>query len=133
MDGIQSASVKTVKIGSSQPLNMMFGADIKQGLETYVDLINREAGLKLGGEEYKVEVTIYADKFMAEPGRAAAKRLINIDKVKAVVGTPDSPGTAGSLPTIQTAGIPLFCQCNRRKALGCEAQVCLFHSTFTFY
>lgn len=112
-----SAAAKSVKIGSSQPLNLSFGVEIRDALELCIDLINREGGLTLGGEKYKIEMMIYDDKYRPDAGQAAAQRLINMDKVKAVVGTSASSAAAGSLPTIQAAGIPFFASAFTEKLL----------------
>ena len=112
-----SAPVKTVKIGCSAALNLSWGVDIKDALELCVDIINREGGLTVGGEKYKVEMVIYDDKYRADAGQAAAQRLVNVDRVKAIVGTAASSAAVGSLPVVQAAGIPLFSSAHTEKIL----------------
>jgi branched-chain amino acid transport system substrate-binding protein len=114
---VVSAQVKTVKIGCSEALNLSWGVDIKEALELCVDIINREGGLKVGKDKYKIEMIIYDDKYRADTGQAAAQRLVNVDRVKAVVGTAASSAAVGSLPVIQTAGIPLFSSAHTEKIL----------------
>jgi branched-chain amino acid transport system substrate-binding protein len=114
---VASAQVKTIKIGCSEALNLSWGVDIKDALELCVDIINREGGLTVGKEKYKIEMIIYDDKYRADAGQAAAQRLVNVDKVKAVVGTAASSAAVGSLPVLQTPGIPLFSSAHTEKIL----------------
>lgn len=104
----ESAAAKTVNIGCSEALNLSWGVDIKDALEVSVDYINRQGGINVGGEKYEIKMTIYNDKYRPALGLSAAQRLINLDKVKAVVGTAGSAPALGSLPAIQKAGLPLF-------------------------
>jgi ABC-type branched-subunit amino acid transport system substrate-binding protein len=103
-----AAPSKTVKIGWSAALNLAWGVDVSHALQLGVDLINRGGGLNVKGESYKIEYTVHDDKYRADEGRAAAERLVYQDKVSAIVGTVASPAAVGTLPVVQSAGIPFF-------------------------
>jgi branched-chain amino acid transport system substrate-binding protein len=102
------ASEKILKIGCTAPLSESFGVDVKQALEISVDLVNQRGGINIAGEKYKIQLIIYDDKYQADLGRAGVERLIEVDEVKAIVGTVASPAAYGCLPVIQAKGIPLF-------------------------
>ena len=113
----QAAPKKTVKIGCSLPLNISFGTEIKRGLEASVDMVNREGGLTVGKEAYKVEIVIYDNKYRPEPAIAATQRLINIDKVTALVGDTGAASILASVPIAQQAGMPMFCSSHSDKVI----------------
>jgi ABC-type branched-subunit amino acid transport system substrate-binding protein len=78
-----------------------------------VEDINKKGGL-LGRP---VKMIIYDDKYRADAGQAAAQRLVNVDKVKAIVGTAASSAAVGSLPVVQAGGLPLFSSAHTEKIL----------------
>jgi branched-chain amino acid transport system substrate-binding protein len=114
---VEPAPVKTLKIGCSEALNMSWGVDIKVALELCADMVNREGGLKVGADRYKIEMIVYDDKYNPELGRNAAERLINRDGVKAIVGPANSGPVVAMLPVVQSSGIPLFASCWTEKIL----------------
>jgi len=113
----RAGEAKTVKIGTSLPLSISFGVNIAEGLQACVDKVNQEGGLKVGGERYLINMVIYDDKYRPDVGRAAIERLINADKVTAIVGTAASPVAYASLPVVQAAGVPMFASAWTEKLL----------------
>lgn len=81
---------KILKIGNIQPLSTLAGV-LGQGgsaaLEVYVDEINKDGGLKVGDDTYKIEM-YFADGPVLPPSAdvAAARSLVYEKGVKAIVG-----------------------------------------------
>jgi len=81
---------KILRIGNIQPLTALGGV-ISQGgnaaLQVYVDEINRDGGLKVGDDYYKVEI-YFADGPIMPPSAdvAAARSLVYEKGVDAIVG-----------------------------------------------
>jgi branched-chain amino acid transport system substrate-binding protein len=107
----QSAPSKDLKIGISLPLSgpaAAWGNPISEVAQIYADILNKEGGVTIGGTTYKVNLIVSDDKFTPEGMKASADRLINTEKVSAVVG-----GWLPSLASIfgrecTTANIPLI-------------------------
>ena len=82
------AEVKTLKIGSVMPFSgpaAQWGLLIRPVLEIYAEEINKDGGLKVGDDMYKVEL-YFADGPMNPAADAAAARSLVYDKnVKAIV------------------------------------------------
>lgn len=108
---------KIAKIGCSLPLNISFGVEIKRGLEVCVDVINREGGVAVGKDRYALEITIYDNKYKPEPGIAATQRLINVDRVGALVGDTGAAPVLASIPIVQRSGLPYFVSASTEKIL----------------
>lgn len=82
------AQEKILKIGSIMPFSgsgAQWGLEIKPVLEIYAEEINKDGGIKIGDETYKVELYL-ADGPMSPAADAAAARSLVYDKgVKAIV------------------------------------------------
>jgi ABC-type branched-subunit amino acid transport system substrate-binding protein len=82
------AEIKTLKIGSVMPFSgpsSQWGLLIRPVLEIYADEINKDGGIKIGDDIYKVELH-FADGPMNPSADAAAARSLVYDKnVKAIV------------------------------------------------
>ena len=82
------AEMKTLKIGSVMPFSgpgAQWGLQIRPVLEIYTDEINKDGGIKIGDDMYKVEL-YFADGPMSPAADAAAARSLVYDKdVKAIV------------------------------------------------
>ncbi len=82
------AEIKTLKIGCVMPLSgssSQWGLLIKPVMEIYTDEINKDGGLKIGDDTYKIDL-YFADGPMNPAADAAAARNLVYDKnVKAIV------------------------------------------------
>ncbi|MBN1376170.1 MAG: ABC transporter substrate-binding protein [Dehalococcoidia bacterium] len=80
--------VKTLKIGSVMPFSgpgAQWGLQVRPVLEIYADEINKDGGIKVGDDMYKVEL-YFADGSMNPASDAAAARSLVYDKgVRAIV------------------------------------------------
>jgi branched-chain amino acid transport system substrate-binding protein len=81
--------VKTLKIGGSMPLSgppSAAGIAWKQGWELAVEKINKEGGLKIGGDTYMLELLVEDSKASAEGGTTVATKLCYEEGVKFMMG-----------------------------------------------
>ncbi|MEI9476533.1 MAG: ABC transporter substrate-binding protein [Deltaproteobacteria bacterium] len=79
----------TLKIGVSLPLSgpaAAWGNPISEVALIYADLLNKDGGVNIGGTTYKINLIVSDDKFTPDGMKASADRLINTEKVSAVVG-----------------------------------------------
>lgn len=87
--GPAGAATKTLKIGSIMPLSgplSFLGVAFNRGYELFVDDINNNGGLKIGGQTYKLALTEEDSKLSPEGASQAARKLVHKDGVKFVVG-----------------------------------------------
>jgi branched-chain amino acid transport system substrate-binding protein len=109
-----------LKIGASIPLSgpmSPWGIPEAEVASIYADLVNQDGGIPIGDTTYKITLTVSDDKATPDGMKASADRLINTEKVNAVVGGWLPPiatimgreGTAANIPVIhmvrETPGI----------------------------
>jgi branched-chain amino acid transport system substrate-binding protein len=80
------ATAKTLKFGVICWFGWPIGVDMMHGLELQAELLNKNGGLTIGGETYKVELVEYDDNNVQTTAVSAANRLIDVDKAKYVIG-----------------------------------------------
>lgn len=96
-----------IKIGSVLSLTgaaSYIGEPMHQTLEMYIEKANAEGGI-LGR---KLQLIQYDDGSDAAKSNSFAKRLIEEDKVDAIIAGNTSGATMAMLPLVQSAGIPFF-------------------------
>lgn len=84
-----TTATKTLKIGCSMAFSgpaSAWGDAIKPQMQIYADLINRDGGLKVGNDTYKIELSWADDQYSADGASTAAKQLVYNDKVQFYVG-----------------------------------------------
>jgi branched-chain amino acid transport system substrate-binding protein len=120
MGGCASPTPTEVAIGAVYPLSgsqAATGADIQHGLEFAAEIVNgeydlslplaREAGLpKLGGAKIKLVLADHAGN--ADQGAAEAKRLIEQEKVVALIGAYNSSVTTQASQAAEAAEVPFL-------------------------
>ena len=82
------AADKTVKIGFLAPLTGAVAAWGKPGLDgclIWADWVNATGGIKIGGDNYKVEFVSYDNEYDAGKARTGATKLIKEDGVKFIM------------------------------------------------
>jgi branched-chain amino acid transport system substrate-binding protein len=105
--GSKAAYGGVIKIGNDAPLTgdiPKVGEESKYALEMWVEDINKAGGLDVGGVKYKVQVINEDNESKAESATAAALKLINNDKVLAIIGP------YSSKQAVPTGGV-----CNENK------------------
>lgn len=101
----QGVTENTVKVGNSiatsGPLAPV-GVPFKAGIEAYFKMVNDAGGVNGRTIEYVHQ----DDEFNPEKGKAALDRMINDEKVFALVGHFGTPVVGATLNDIKQAGIP---------------------------
>ena len=96
--------IKIGEYGSLTGSTATFGINTDRGIQMAVEKINQEGGL-LGK---KVVVIVEDDQGKPEEAATAVKKLINQDKVIAVLGEVASSRSLAAAPICQEAGIPMI-------------------------
>jgi ABC-type branched-subunit amino acid transport system substrate-binding protein len=79
------------------------GAPFKAGMEAYIDMVNGNGGV-LGGR--MIRLVHYSDNFDGEQGLTYTQRLVEVDKVFAMVGHFGTPTVASTAEYLDTLGVP---------------------------
>ncbi|MGZ8368803.1 MAG: ABC transporter substrate-binding protein [Rhodoplanes sp.] len=105
--GAPSIALAQVKIGSSLSVTgpaSFLGDPEKKTLEMYVDEINKQGGVN--GQ--KLELVVYDDGGDANAARTFATRLVEDDKVVAVIGGTTTGATMAMIPVFEEAQVPFI-------------------------
>lgn len=100
-----------LKIGGIGPLSgggTAWGIALNRGVQMALDETNTAGGLKVGDKTYKLKLVMLDDGYSATGGRTAADRLINLEKVKYIIGPVGTPPTLGALSATDPAHVLLF-------------------------
>ena len=79
------------------------GAPFKAGMEAYINMVNRDGGV-LGGRF--IRLLHYSDNFDGEQGMTYTQRLVEVDKVFAMVGHFGTPTVGQTAEYLNTLGVP---------------------------
>ena len=79
------------------------GAPFKAGMEAYINMVNADGGV-LGGR--LIRLVHYSDNFDGEQGFTYTQRLVEVDKVFAMVGHFGTPTVASTAEYLNTLGVP---------------------------
>lgn len=100
--GIYEDKILVGTTGAQQGPLAFIGKPYFDGMKAYFNMLNEKGGVN--GK--KIELTVLEDEFKPENSIANVQRLINDDKVFALVGLFGTPGVKASIPTVKDAGIP---------------------------
>lgn len=103
----QDGSKETIKIGAVLPMTgsaSLYGEQAKRGIDLALKEVN-EKGI-LGGR--KVDVIIYDDQAKPEEGVGAMKKLVERDKVSAVMGGINSSVVLAEVEALKTVKVPFI-------------------------
>jgi len=104
--GAQDASAQ-IKIGAvlsvTGPASFL-GEPEKKTLLTYIEAINAKGGV----DGQKLDLTVYDDGGDASNARTFATRLVEEDKVVAMIGGTTTGSTLAMIPVFEDAGIPFI-------------------------
>lgn len=102
----------TIKIGNTAATTGAFasvGVPFNQGLEAYINTINFNGGIggdfANGKQGYYIEFLHYDDNFDAATGSSYTKKLVEEDKVFALVGHFGSPTVGATIDYIKQTGV----------------------------
>ena len=102
--GLAHAEIKIGSVLSVTGPAAFLGSPEKKALEMYVDLINSKGGV-LG---QKIKLVLYDDGGKADQARTFATRLVEDDKVVAVVGGSATGTSLAMMPVFEEAKIPFI-------------------------
>ena len=80
---------KVLKLGASVCITGRLakeGGYVKDGYTLWMEMVNAKGGIKVGNDNYKVEIVFYDDKSDAQTGAKLTEKLITEDKVKFILG-----------------------------------------------
>jgi branched-chain amino acid transport system substrate-binding protein len=100
---------KGVKIGVSAPLSgdiAALGQSTKNAVLLAQEEINAKGGIKIGGTMQKVTFIVEDDENKPESAATVFQKLINQDKVSAIIGSQSSKCSNAGAPIAEAAGIP---------------------------
>jgi branched-chain amino acid transport system substrate-binding protein len=98
-----------LKFGVSAPLTgdiAALGQSTKNGILLAEEEINAQGGLKLGSKQLKVKFIIEDDENKPETTATVFQKLINQDKVVAIIGSQSSKCSNAGAPIAESAKIP---------------------------
>jgi branched-chain amino acid transport system substrate-binding protein len=101
---VVAADIVVGEIGSLTGSEATFGSSTRDGIDLAVGGFNNAGGLN----GRKLRLVIVDDQGKAEEAATAATKLINQDKVLAILGEVASSRTLAAAPIAQTAKIPLI-------------------------
>ena len=104
-----ACSEKGVKIGVSAPLSgdiAALGQSTRNAVLLAQEEINAKGGIKVGGTMQKVTFIIEDDENKPEAAATVFQKLINQDKVSAIIGSQSSKCSNAGAPIAEAAGIP---------------------------
>ncbi|QEM67670.1 ABC transporter substrate-binding protein [Geobacter sp. FeAm09] len=100
---------KGVKIGVSAPISgdiAALGQSTKNAVLLAQEEINAKGGITIGGTKQKVTFIIEDDENKPEAAATVFQKLINQDKVAAIIGSQSSKCSNAGAPIAEAAGIP---------------------------
>jgi branched-chain amino acid transport system substrate-binding protein len=100
--GITADKIVVGTTGAQQGAYAFIGKPYFDAMNAYFKELNSKGGV--GGKQ--VELKVLEDEFKAEQSIANVQKLINDEKVFAIVGLFGTPGVKASTPMIADAGIP---------------------------
>lgn len=83
------------------------GAYSRDGYLFYINSINRQGGIDVGGKRYRVALRYYDDQSQPKLVAALYRKLVVDDKVNFLIGPYSSVLTAAAAPVAEQHGIPL--------------------------
>ncbi|MBO0757345.1 MAG: ABC transporter substrate-binding protein, partial [Bradyrhizobiaceae bacterium] len=95
-----AAAQEELKIGAIGSLSgggTAWGLALQRGVTLAIDDVAKRGGLKIGDKTYMPKLIMYDDQYTATGGKTAAERLVNLDKVKYIIGPFGSPAVLSSL------------------------------------
>lgn len=122
-DGITDT---TIRLGMSSPLSGptgVYGRQMKEGIEACFARINAAGGV----HGKRLELVALDDGYETEPAVANAKRLVQQEKVFALMGFYGSSPTAAVLPVLDASGVPLIGTISGAEALRKPVNRHMFH------
>jgi branched-chain amino acid transport system substrate-binding protein len=93
---VDGAAAQAIKIGAAVALTGAVSKEgrlLKDGYDLWLEHVNRQGGIQVGGKRQKVEIVYYDDESNAQTGAKLTEKLITEDKVQFILGPFSSPIT----------------------------------------
>lgn len=90
------AAAQTIKIGAALALTGAVSKEgklLKDGYDVWIEHVNKQGGILVGGKRYRVELVYYDDESNAQTGAKLTEKLITEDKAQFILGPFSSPIT----------------------------------------
>ncbi len=100
--GIYEDKIVVGTTGAQQGALAFIGKPYFDGMKAYIEQFNENGGI----DGKMIELMVLEDEFKPENAIANVQKLIEDEKVFALVGLFGTPGVKASLPTVQESGIP---------------------------
>ncbi len=116
-----SEEVITLKLGALLALTggaSYWGIGWEHGIDMAVDAINEQGGFEVDGQRYTFKVIKYDDKYSATESIAGAKKLVEQDGVKYMIGPLSSAGMLAIYPTTEAAKVICLAAGSSPERLG---------------
>lgn len=97
--------LKIGAVGSLSGAGTAWGLALQRGVQMAIDEVNASNGLKVGDKTYRPVLVMLDDQYTATGGRTAADRLINLEKVKYIIGPIGSPAVLGVVSATNPARV----------------------------
>jgi len=100
-----------VQLGAINPLSgsaAFFGELATEAQSAWVEQVNEDGGLDVGGEAREVDVVEYDDESSNDQAQSAAQRLANVDEVSMVLSSWRSNGAIAINDIVNNNQIPTF-------------------------
>lgn len=122
-----------IKIGLIVPLSGdladEMGAATQNSAELAIEEVNDAGGLLVGDRRYRLQLIIEDNGSTPEQSAAAARKLINIEGVSAIVGPPTSRNAIAAAQIAELAGVPLISPTSTNPATTADKSY-IFRGTF---
>jgi branched-chain amino acid transport system substrate-binding protein len=92
--GAGRAEAQTIKVGAALALTgpvSREGKFLKDGYDLWLEQVNKDGGIKVGGRPHRVEMVYYDDESNAQTGARLTEKLLTDDKVQFILGPFSSP------------------------------------------
>lgn len=90
------AAAQTIKVGAAVALTGAVakeGKILKDGYDLWLETVNKQGGINIGGTRRRVEMVYYDDESNAQTGAKLTEKLITEDKAQFILGPFSSPIT----------------------------------------
>ncbi|HYF96167.1 MAG TPA: amino acid ABC transporter substrate-binding protein [Symbiobacteriaceae bacterium] len=118
------AKEQVLKIGAAVSLTGALSAEgkyVRDGYDFWRDTVNKNGGIKIGDQQYKVEIIYYDDQSNSDTASKLTEKLITEDGVKFILG-PFGSGISSAATTIsekyQVINIPPMASSDKVYARG---------------
>ncbi|OIQ52750.1 ABC transporter substrate-binding protein [Neomoorella thermoacetica] len=111
LTGCSSSGGKEIKIGLNAELTgsiPVLGQSSKNAAMMAVEEINQAGGLEVGGTKYKVTLVVEDNEDKAESAASATQKLINQDRVLAMIGPNASRNAIPAAAVAESARVPMI-------------------------